>query len=70
MTGYNDILVDICYRNIIFHHYYNIAGEEASTGRATDPTTKQFKLDNIQDMPLEGSRAGMLRASDCRNLIS
>lgn len=62
MTGYNDILVDICYRNIIIHHYNKIAGGEASTGSASDPTTKQFKLDNIKDMPLEGPRAGKLRA--------
>lgn len=62
MTGYNDILVDICYRNIIIHHYNNIAGGEASTGRASDPTTKQFKLDNKQDMRLKRPRAGMLRA--------
>lgn len=62
MTGYNDILADICYKNIIIHQYNIIAGDEASTGSASDPTTNQFKLDNIQVMPLEGPRAGKFRA--------
>lgn len=62
MTGYNDILLDICYRNIIIHNYNNITGSEGSTGRASDPTTEISIPDNIQDIPLEEPRVGMLRA--------
>lgn len=64
MTGYNDILLDICYtcRNIIIHYYNNITGNEGSTGRANDPTTEQFILHNKQNIPLERQRVGMLRA--------
>lgn len=62
MTGYNDILLDICYRNIIIHHYNNITGGKGSTGRASNHTTELLILDNIQNLPLQGPRVGMLRA--------
>lgn len=62
MSGYNDILLGICYRNIIIHHYNNITDREGSKGRASDPTTKLFILDNIQKLPFKWPRVGMLRA--------
>lgn len=62
VTGYNDILVDVCYKNIIIHHYNNKTGYERSMDRASDPTIELLILDNKQIFPLEGSRVGMLRA--------
>lgn len=64
-----------------YHCYYNnLTGVEESslnensnpkplTNRACVQTTEILIPDNIQDMPLEGSQVGMLRAHDCRNLI-
>lgn len=73
MTGFNEILVDICKSNIIIHYQNNVTGGEESsfnrnanprplTNRASDPTTELLITDNKQDIPLERPRAGMLRA--------
>lgn len=65
-----------------YHCYYNnVTGvDESSLNENSNPrplknrafvqTTELLIPDNIQDMPLEGPRAGILRAQDCRNLIS
>lgn len=81
MTGYNEIVVDICYIIIIIYHYNNVTDETESslnensnqerlTNRASVQTTELLISDNIQERPVEGPRAGMLRAKNCRNLNS
>lgn len=68
MTGYNEIVVDICYINIISYHYDNVTdvtelslNENSNQGPLANRVSVHT-TDNIQDMPIEGLRAGMLRA--------
>lgn len=71
-TGYNEISIYVN-KNIIIYHYNNVTDVTESsrnensnqgplTDRASVQSTELLIPDNIQDMPLEGPRAGMLRA--------
>lgn len=73
MIGYNEIVFDICYINIIIYYYNNVTDETESslnensnqgtlTNRGSVQTTELLIPDNIQERPVEGPRASMLRA--------